>query len=132
VDWATVAHPSTNGQVERANGMILQGLKHRILTLEGEDVHARLSTRAKKWVATVPSVLWSLWMTPNRSTSFTPFFMVYGAEVMLPIELQYGSPRVWAYQLGMAEKARKDAIELLEESRDITVMRLAGYQQALR
>jgi transposase InsO family protein len=30
VDWATVAHPMTNGQVERANGMILQGLKPRI------------------------------------------------------------------------------------------------------
>jgi hypothetical protein len=30
VDWAAVAHPHTNGQVERANGMILQGLKPRI------------------------------------------------------------------------------------------------------
>jgi hypothetical protein len=30
VDWAVVAHPMTNGQVERANGMILQGLKPRI------------------------------------------------------------------------------------------------------
>jgi transposase InsO family protein len=27
VDWAAVAHPMTNGQVERANGMLLQGLK---------------------------------------------------------------------------------------------------------
>jgi transposase InsO family protein len=26
VDWVAVAHPQTNGQVERANGMILQGL----------------------------------------------------------------------------------------------------------
>jgi transposase InsO family protein len=30
VDWAAVAHSQTNGQVERANGMILQGLKPRI------------------------------------------------------------------------------------------------------
>jgi hypothetical protein len=27
VDWAAVTHPQTNGQVERANDMILQGLK---------------------------------------------------------------------------------------------------------
>ena len=30
VDWSAVAHPKMNGQVERANGMILQGLKPRI------------------------------------------------------------------------------------------------------
>jgi transposase InsO family protein len=30
VDWSAVAHPKTNGQVERANGVILQGLKPRI------------------------------------------------------------------------------------------------------
>jgi transposase InsO family protein len=30
VDWSTVAHPKTNEQVERANNMILQGLKPQI------------------------------------------------------------------------------------------------------
>ena len=30
IDWASVGHPRTNGQVERANGMVLQGLKSRI------------------------------------------------------------------------------------------------------
>jgi transposase InsO family protein len=73
VDWATVSHLHTNGQVERANGLILQGLKPHILTEEGEDAHARLSIRAGKWAAEVPSVLWSLRTMPNRSTNFTPF-----------------------------------------------------------
>jgi hypothetical protein len=44
VDWVVVSHPRTNEQVEHTNGMILQGLKVRILTQEGEDVHAWLST----------------------------------------------------------------------------------------
>jgi hypothetical protein len=30
VDWAAVAHPRTNGQVECTNGMVLQGIKPRI------------------------------------------------------------------------------------------------------
>ena len=30
IDWASVGHPRTNDQVERANGMVLQGLKPRI------------------------------------------------------------------------------------------------------
>ena len=30
IDWASVGHPHTNGQVEQANGMVLQGLKPRI------------------------------------------------------------------------------------------------------
>jgi hypothetical protein len=84
VDWAIVTHPRTNRQVECANGMILQGLKPCILTQEDKDVRARLYTRAGKWADEVPSVLWSLQMMPNRSTNFTPFFMVYRVEVVLP------------------------------------------------
>ena len=30
IDWASVGHPRTNGQVKRANGIVLQGLKPRI------------------------------------------------------------------------------------------------------
>jgi hypothetical protein len=58
--------------------MILQGLKPHILTPKGEVVHAQLNTKAGKWAVKVPSVLWSLRTMPNKSTIFTPFFMVYG------------------------------------------------------
>jgi transposase InsO family protein len=42
VDWAAVAHPMTNGQVERGNGMILQGLKPRI--------YNDLNKFGKRWI----------------------------------------------------------------------------------
>jgi hypothetical protein len=89
VDWATVAHPMMNGQVERANGMILQGLKPRI--------YNDLNKFGKRWMKELPSVVWSLRTTPSRATGFTPFFLVYGAEAVLPTDLEYGSPRTKAY-----------------------------------
>ncbi|XP_014660449.1 uncharacterized protein LOC106804246 [Setaria italica] len=90
VDWASATHPRTNGQVERSNGMILQGLKPCIYDM--------LKKFTERLVAELPSMLWSLRTTPNRSTGFTPFFMTYGAKVVPPTELDYGSPKVHAYQ----------------------------------
>jgi transposase InsO family protein len=86
VDWAAVAHPQTNGQVERANGMILQGLKPRIFD--------QLNKSGRKWLQELPAVVWSLRTTPSRATGFTPFSLVYGTEAVLPTDLEYGSPRV--------------------------------------
>jgi hypothetical protein len=54
--------------------------------------------------------------------------MVYGTKVVLPTKLQYGFPRVWAYQSDAVKETQKDIIDLLEESRDIIVARSAGYQ----
>jgi hypothetical protein len=76
VGWAAMAHPMTNGQVERANGMILQGLKTRIYN----DLHKF----SKRWMKELPSVVWSLRTMPSRATGFTPFFLVYGAEPSCP------------------------------------------------
>jgi hypothetical protein len=30
----------------------------------------------------------------EQATGFTPFFLVYGEEAVLPTDLEYGSPRV--------------------------------------
>jgi transposase InsO family protein len=49
VDWAAVAHPMMNGQVERANGMILQGLKPRI--------YNDLNKFGRRWMKELPSVV---------------------------------------------------------------------------
>jgi hypothetical protein len=115
-----VAHPKSNGQVERTNGLILSGIKPRL--------EALLHRAAGAWVEELPSLLWSLWTTPNRSTGLTPFFLVYGAEAILPSDVQYDSPRFEAYEEEDAEKSRQLSVDLLEEERDLAALISAIYQ----
>ena len=35
---------------------------------------------------------------PNRTTGYTPFFMVYGAEAVFPYDIIHDSPRVRMYE----------------------------------
>jgi transposase InsO family protein len=124
VDWAAVAHPMTNGQVERANGMLLQGLKPRI--------YNDLNKFDKRWMKELPSVVWSLRMTPSRATGFSPFFLVYGVEAILPTDLEYGSLRTKAYDDRSNQTSREDSLDQLEEARDVALLHWARYQQSLR
>jgi hypothetical protein len=124
MDWAAVAHPQTNGQVERANDMILQGLKPRIFD--------RLNKSSRKWLQELPTVVWSLRTTPSRATTFTPFFLIYGAEAILPTDLEYGSPRVQGYDEDTNQRAREDSLDQLDEASAVALIHSARYQQALR
>jgi transposase InsO family protein len=124
LDWAAIAHPMTNGQVERANDMILQGLKPWI--------YNDLNKFGRRWMKELPSVVWSLRMTPSRATDFTPFFLVYGADAILPTDLEYGSPRTRAYDDRSNRTYREDSPDQLEEARDVALLHSALYQQSLR
>ena len=55
--YASVAHPQSNRQVERANGLVLQGVKSRIFD--------RLKPYACKWARELPSILWALRSSPS-------------------------------------------------------------------
>ena len=77
-------------------------------------------------------MLWSINPSPNRFTGYTPFFMVYGAGAVLPSDICHDSPRVVAYVEADNEKARQDALDLLDEECDLAAARSAIYQQDLR
>src|SRR3954464_9704281 len=124
VNFASVAHPHSNGQVERANGLILKGIKPRLLR--------ELKEAAGAWVDELSSVLWGLRTTPNCSTRSTPFFLVYGSEAVLPSDLKHNAPRVSQYTEAEAEEARQDGVDLLEEERNLAFTRSTFYQQDLR
>jgi hypothetical protein len=77
-------------------------------------------------------VLWSLRTTLNPSIGFTPFFLVYGVEAVLPTDIEFDAPRVVQYTEEQAKEAREDSVDLLEESQELALARTALYQQQLR
>jgi transposase InsO family protein len=79
IDYASVAHPKANGQVERANGLILAGLKPRL--------YEELEDYDSKWIKELSKVVWGLRTQVSRATGYSPFFLVYGSEAVLPADL---------------------------------------------
>jgi hypothetical protein len=122
--FASVAHPKTNGQVEKANGLICNGIKKRLLAPLEKAKHA--------WVDELPSALWSLRTTPNAATQETPFFLVHGAEAVLPVEMTHEAPRIAAYDETTSTEALQDDVDALDEARDVALTRAMQYQQNLR
>jgi hypothetical protein len=82
VKYVSVAHPWANGQVERANGLILDGENNK---------------KDGKWINKISSVIWGLRTRPSKATGETPFFLVYGSEAILPADLMWLSPRLEMY-----------------------------------
>ena len=83
--------------MEQANGLILSGIKPQLIE--------PLERSAGCWRDELPAILWSLRTTPNKSTGFTPFFLVYGAEAVIPTDIEFDSPRVTMYTEEEAEEA---------------------------
>jgi len=99
--------------------MVLQGLKPRIFDW--------LNKYAERWVVEVPAILWSLRTTLNQSMGFTPFFLAYRAKAVLPFDLDHGAPRVKSFDQDQATEAQQDAVDLLEEAHETTIICSARY-----
>jgi hypothetical protein len=85
-------------------------------------IFKRLDKFRATWVAELPFVLWSPHTTPSQATGFTPFFMVHGSEAVLPMDIDYNSPRVRAYTEEGNQVALEDAIDQLDEARDVALL----------
>jgi hypothetical protein len=96
IDYASVAHPEANRQVERANGLILAGLKPKL--------YEELEDYGSKWIEELPKVVWGLRTQISRATGYSPFFLVYGSEAVLLANLIWTSPKIEQYEEGEAER----------------------------
>jgi hypothetical protein len=67
VKYISVAHPQANGQVERTNGLILDGLKKKL--------YDENNKKDGKWINEISSVIWGLHTTKqsHRTVIFLPY-----------------------------------------------------------
>ena len=78
----TPYRPSSNGQVERVNRMLLQ------------SIQCYLDGKQQRWDEYLPLIAMSIQATENRFTGFTPNMMMLGREVNTPLEIITGVARV--------------------------------------
>jgi hypothetical protein len=99
VRYVSVAHPRANGQVEHANGMVLDALKKRL--------HDAANSKGGKWIKELPNALWGLRTQPSKPTGQSPYFLVYGSEAILPADVMWDSPVEEQYDEGISEDSRR-------------------------
>jgi hypothetical protein len=98
IRYVSVSHPRANGQVERANGVVLDTLNKRL--------HDAANAKGGKWIKELPNALWGLRTQPTKLTGQSPYFLVYDSEAILPADVMWESPTVEQYDEGIFEDSR--------------------------
>ena len=114
--FSLAAYLQSNGQVEVSNKVILDRVKKRLEKAKG------------KWVEELPSVMWTHRTTNRRSIGETPFALSYGVEDVIPLEIGLPNTRTTKFNVEANEDSLRKDLDLLEEMRDLAVVRLASYQ----
>ena len=58
------------------------------------------------WIVHLPNALWAYRNSPKSATGFSPFSLVYGTEVVSPVEIIIPSLRV----MQMQEKEKEEEV----------------------
>ncbi|XP_057482051.1 uncharacterized protein LOC130768985 [Actinidia eriantha] len=116
---STLSYPQCNGQAEATNKTIMSGIKKRLEKAKG------------KWVDELANVLWAYRTTLRKATNETPYSLAFGFEAVIPLEV--GLPTIWieAYDLTHNNDVLAQDLDLAEERRDNTLIRMADYQKQL-
>jgi hypothetical protein len=70
---------------------------------------------AWKWIRELPYVVWSLRTQPSRALhGNTSFFMVYGSEAVLPVDMIFGAPRLTFESIAEAEATILEDVDVLK------------------
>ena len=104
--YSTAYHPQTQGVVERMNSVIEQCMRCTIH--ESGNIN-----EWEKILSTMELVINSL---PNKSTGFSPFYLNYGYEPILPIQLIKGDEEIRTESIGSFVRRVTSDWELAKEN----------------
>ena len=89
---------------------------------------------SRDWSEKLPFALWAYHTSFRTSTEATPYFLVYGMEAVLPVEIEIGSLRVaLEHQISETEwaQSRYDQLSLLDERRLRETDHVQAYQRKM-
>ena len=78
----------------------------------------RLDDAKGKWVEELPHVLWTYQTTPRKSTGETPFSMIYGAEIVIPLETGFLTLRMSFFTPSNNDGLLEKSLDLVEEQKE--------------
>ena len=73
----SIYHPESNGKCERL---------HRVLN---DIIAKRVASHQMDWPAHVPAALWAIRTSVHESAKYSPYFLVYGRDPKLPVDLLF-------------------------------------------
>jgi hypothetical protein len=107
--YISAYNPEGNAMVERGHAPIKEALFKMMRSLGGD------------WVSLLPFVLWADRTTAKRTTGYTPHYLLYGAESVLPIDAEYKTFLVgnWSEEMSTSEllAARARQLQRLPQDR---------------
>ena len=77
----SIYHPQGNAQVERL---------HRVIN---DMISKQIDKDASEWELAIPAVLTAIRTSPNATSKFSPFFLQYGRDPILPLDTLLGPQR---------------------------------------
>ncbi|GAV75029.1 rve domain-containing protein [Cephalotus follicularis] len=113
---ASVAYLQSNGQPEVINREIISSLKKCLEHSKG------------RWTEELPSVLWAYRTTPRTTAGESPYNLYFGAEAMIPVEIDVQSSRVVQFSEENNEEGLRTLLDLVEELRDKAAIKIVAYQ----
>ena len=114
----TAYHPQTDGLVERFNATLTESLSMYV------------SSNQKDWDRHISMVLFAYRVSPNATTGESPFYLLYGREPRLPIDVSLLLPSLNLSASVAEHRAR--VVQNLEEARRIISSNTQLAQQRMK